>query len=201
MRQETKTYDVFTFNELNEETQEKVIENFRDIHVSDSFWYECIYEDAIQIAALFGLDIDKIYFSGFWSQGDGASYEGSYTYKKGALNAVKDFAPKDAELHSIVQKITDIQKPVFYRYEARMHVSGHYVHSNCMKVQIWNNQDCYDCINNQDDQELTQLFRDFANWIYSQLEEHYNYLTDEKTIREWLRDQDHEFLENGEIYN
>jgi hypothetical protein len=186
---------------LDEETQQKDIKNFHDIHVSDDFWYEHIYEDAIQIASLFGLNIEKIYFSGFWSQGDGASYEGFYSYKKGSLKAVMDYAPEDTELHTIVQKITDIQKPVFYRYDAKMNVSGHYVHSNCMNVYIWNHEDSYNMINEQDEQELIQLFREYADWIYSRLEKEYEYLTDEKTIREWLQDSDYEFLQNGEIYN
>ena len=36
---------VYKFEELDKQTKEKVIENYRYINVEDTFWYECIKED------------------------------------------------------------------------------------------------------------------------------------------------------------
>ena len=36
---------LYKFDELDKQTQEKVIENYRYINVEDTFWYECIKED------------------------------------------------------------------------------------------------------------------------------------------------------------
>lgn len=199
MRQETKTYQLYAFNELNEETQEKVIDKFRDINTSDSFWYECIYEDAKTIANLFGLDIDKIYFSGFWSQGDGASFEGSYEYKKKSLQSVKDYAPLDNDLHDIVERIVKLQKKHFYKLYAKTSVSGHYVHSGCMSVDVINENKTHGYPDNEED-ELKQLLREFADWIYSRLSDEYDYQTKDETIKEFLEANDYEFLESGELY-
>lgn len=41
-----------------------------------------IFDDIKSQCKIFGLEIDKIYYSGFCGQGDGASFEGSYTYFK-----------------------------------------------------------------------------------------------------------------------
>lgn len=37
--------NVYKFKELDKQTQEKVIENYRYINVENTFWYECIKED------------------------------------------------------------------------------------------------------------------------------------------------------------
>ena len=142
MRMQTNTFPVYTYGELSDEAKSKV----------QSWWsadldYDCIYEDAATIADLFGLDIRRtrktlmngghrydptIYWSGFWSQGDGASFEGTYKYKKGALKAVKAYCG-DAEVHRIVNGLQDVQRRHFYKLTARMGRgagSNFYSHSN-----------------------------------------------------------------------
>lgn len=44
---------VYKFNELDKQTKEKVIENYRYINVDDTFWYDWIIEDFNRL----GLDI------------------------------------------------------------------------------------------------------------------------------------------------
>jgi hypothetical protein len=39
-------------------------------------WWAYVYADAIEDGEVLGFDIDDIKFSGFWSQGDGASWHG-----------------------------------------------------------------------------------------------------------------------------
>ncbi len=46
---------VYKFEELDKQTQEKVIDNYRFINVEDSFWYEWIKEDFIRL----GLEIQE----------------------------------------------------------------------------------------------------------------------------------------------
>lgn len=40
-------------------------------------WWDATYDDFVEVAAAFGITVprDQISFSGFWSQGDGASFE------------------------------------------------------------------------------------------------------------------------------
>lgn len=57
-------------------TKDELIEKYRDINVSHEWWdgiYEMVTEDMKNI----GFSVDKIHFSGFWSQGDGACFVGA----------------------------------------------------------------------------------------------------------------------------
>lgn len=58
MRQET--INIYKFEELSEESQEKAIEKLYDLNVSDSFWYECLLDDAATIGMkITAFDIDR----------------------------------------------------------------------------------------------------------------------------------------------
>ena len=46
---------VYKFDELDKQTREKVIENYRFINVEDTFWYDWIKEDFIRL----GLEIQE----------------------------------------------------------------------------------------------------------------------------------------------
>ena len=41
----TKEIKVYKFDELDKQTKEKVIENYRYINVDNTFWYDCIKEE------------------------------------------------------------------------------------------------------------------------------------------------------------
>ena len=138
-----------------------------------------------------------IYYSGFSSQGDGACFEGRYEYKRGALKAVKDYAGQDEKLHRIVEALQEIQKKNFYQLTARTKHSGHYYHSGCMSVDV----------ERSDGKEMTadaeemveECLRDFADWIYKQLENEYDYRTGEEACREAIEANDYEFTEKGDM--
>lgn len=54
---------------------EKQLEKYREWNV-DFDWYENTYEDFTTAMKLKGVSVNEIYFSGFWSQGDGACFDG-----------------------------------------------------------------------------------------------------------------------------
>ena len=65
---------LFTFDELPEESQHKLIEGFRQDYDPH---YSHIYDEFIlEMSEQYGADInvDDIQWSGFWSQGDGACF-------------------------------------------------------------------------------------------------------------------------------
>ncbi len=55
---------VYQLNELTEDAKETAREWYRG-GALDYEWYDSVYEDAKTIAGLMGINIDKIYFSGF----------------------------------------------------------------------------------------------------------------------------------------
>lgn len=196
----TETKTVYSFEELSEKAKEKALQEHA-LH-DDGFYAVYVNDDAKSIASLMGWRIEQIYYSGFWSQGDGACFQGVLQYAKGCAKAVKAYAPKDAELHRIAQAWQDLQKRNFYAISASVRHRGHYYHSGCTVF------DCQDSRNNpgyleseETEKEIIQIARDFMNWIYKQLEEAYDYEVSEKNFRELCDSNNYTFLECGTMYN
>jgi len=198
---------VFTYSELSEAAKEKARNWYRD-DGGDNFRFaaEFVLEDAENMARVMGIEIAhekhgaKIYYSGFSSQGDGASFVGSYRYAKGASKKIREKAPQDAELHRIADQLQNIQSRHFYRIGATMSQgagSNHYSHSHTMAVDVFDRQDDKDFSDCED--ELSQLMRDFADWIYSQLEKEYDWINEDAQVEENIIANDYEFDEEGNI--
>ena len=66
------------YNELDDSAKEEAREWMRECVNSDNYWSESVIEDWKQILDYLGFyDID-IFWSGFWSQGDGACFVGKW---------------------------------------------------------------------------------------------------------------------------
>ena len=213
MRIETTIRTLYKYDELSNDAKENARDWYRDASQDDNFYAESIYEDAANIADLFGLNIrtrpakrmdgsttyePSIYYSGFYSQGDGACYEGNYQYKPGALKAVKDYAPKDEELHRIAKVLQDAQQKHFYKLRATTKQRGYYYHSGCMDVDVWHEDDQYRDLRGADD-DIRDTLRSFADWIYSRLEAEYELLMSDDTVEENIVANEYEFTESGHI--
>lgn len=185
---------VFTFEELNSEARKKAIESLQHVNVKHDFWHDNAIDDAKQIGALMGIDIDEVHFSGFWSQGDGACFTGTYAYKKGSVKAVKEYAPRCEEVHSIAERLSSIQKDNFYKLEATIKHSGHYYHEYCTDIDVRKDD------NYPSDAviiEVADCLRDYMRWIYRQLEQEYDYQTSDEAIIDTIEANEYEFTEEG----
>lgn len=200
-----KQYLIYTFDELSDAAKEKAREWYRNGQL-DYDWWDSVYEQADTAAKHLGIDIDRkgkhtpaIYFSGFWSQGDGACFEGSYRYKKGWRSALlHEFGPGDTlnELLSIGQALQEIQSKQFYKLEATCRHRGHYQHSGCMSVEVEHAEDRYRDIGDAEDEVRDQL-RLFADWIYDRLEQEHDWLTSDEQVDESIRANEYTFNEDG----
>lgn len=206
----TKSIPLYTYAELSDTAKQQVCS-----WLSQDIDYDCVYEDVATIADLLGIDIRQtrktlmggghrygptIYWSGFWSQGDGACFEGTYKYKKGSVKAVKEYCG-DKEVHRIAESLAEIQKRYSYKLTARMgrgHGSNFYSHSGTMSVDVSHYDDEYRDLGSAED-EITQLMRDFADWIYKRLEEEYEYQTSDEVVAETCESNGYEFYEDGSI--
>jgi hypothetical protein len=191
--------EVYEFDELDKEAKEKAREWFRTgLSYDFQFYSEYVIEDAKTIGELFGLSIKNIFYSGFSSQGDGACFEASYEYKKGGLKKVKEYAPVDEELHKIVADLQELQRRNFYSLSATTKHLGHYVHSGCMVVDVWDGRaDRY--ADKETAEGMTEILRLFADWIYDKLEKEYRYQTSDEIVDENIRCNEYEFFKNGKI--
>lgn len=200
---------LFKYSELSDTAKEKAREWYARASEGDNFFAECVIEDAATIADLMGIDLNltrtnngnykpSIFYSGFWSQGDGASFNCNYQYKKGSVADVMNWAPNDKELHRIARALQTIQKRHFYKLRAKSRVSGHYVHARCMSVDAWHTDDEYRDIGEAEN-DIQECLRDFANWIYKRLETEWEYQNSESVIAENIECNEYEFTEDGEI--
>lgn len=210
---------VYSFDELSETAKEKARDWYRQATSDDfsQFGAESALEDANRMATMLGIDISThmvklmgggtrqdptIYYSGFCSQGDGASFSGTYAYKAGSVQAVAKEAPTgdgkafkgNNELNRIARELQAIQRPHFYRLQASISASGRSL-SHFIGVDVERS----DSVNvpSEDVDALTELIRDFADWIYRQLEREYEYLQSNESVDESIRANEYEFTEHG----
>jgi hypothetical protein len=197
------------FSELPDNVKDRLRDERRDWNVQDSDWWSSVYDDFLVIADLIGLVTHKgaISFSGFWSQGDGASFVGSWTPEEGMLEAVKAHAPEDKALHALVERLVTVVVRQRLRSNEKIAVEigrtgGHYVHSGCMTVTtqlIDDSSPEYEVHTDpeeEDEHELKWTFRGLADWLYRQLEKEHEYLTSDEVVDQSFDGE--EFDEAGE---
>ena len=139
-------------------------------------WYESVYDDFCRIADIIGFDVSPrdIQFTGFWSQGDGASFTGSYSYAKQSAKRIREYAPKDTELHAIADMLAELQRRNFYQLTGRVYRSGYYYsHSNTIRAEC--ERDSYSAPTSDSDDILTDSARRLSDWLYGTLESEYEY--------------------------
>ena len=192
---------VYKFSELSNEAKETAIRKQRENeYYLDYEWWDCIYEGFKETAKDKGFDVDKIYFSGFWSQGDGAMFEGSVDF-----NVWKPTNIDRRVVRCIDSGLIDLYWSVKHR--------GHYYHSGCRKIDFdggngipytWKSGigatgriiDELDKI----EQQLEEDYEDLCSDLYRSLEKEYEYLMSDEVITEELTANDYDFTEDGKRY-
>jgi len=185
------TIKLYQFNELSEEAQKKVIENMQK---DDSFlmydWYEYVFEIFKEdMYKKYSCDVRDIFFSGFWSQGDGASFTGGI-FIKDYLEATK----QKSKYRSLWKYLEE--------YEPNIDIgqSGNYCHENTM---YFDDHFFLEGTEKQSDQlyslmdEIEETFREEARKLYGQLEDEYEYLTSKECIEQEIINAEYEFYADG----
>lgn len=205
----TKEYTIYTFDELSDDAKETARDWWRQCENED-FDTEFLYEDFQNMARMLGIEFDSkpvklmgggtrydpvIYWSGFSSQGDGACFEGNYRYAPGAAKAIaKETNGSETELIRIAKALQEVQRRNFYRLNARMKHRGHYMHSGCMTVEHYGDNFASDT---DAEDTVEQCMRDFADWMYKQLEKEYWWRMEDAQVDESIRANEYTFDEDG----
>lgn len=193
--------EVYTFDELSDSAKDRARDWWRNgLHHDE--WWENVYDMAKEAGAILGIDIDRIYFSGFWSQGDGASFEGTYSYRKGWRKSLRSEFCGDmlAKLEAIGNELQAAQKRVFYTASASVSLQGRGVHSGCMWVAVDMDEDIGQEVFTEVADDITDALRGFADLIYRWLEDEYEYLTSDEAVDENIIANGYEFTADGEHY-
>lgn len=187
---------------IPERHQLKLLDEYRDINAQDD-WWKCVENDLRIDLEGKGFDMHKMYFSGFWSQGDGASFTGRVDDWPKFLKFV---GVTDERLINIVSGAYQFDKWTFI---VKL-IDSHYSHEGCVgastEFHTGNGID-------EDDDPLRhasyQILLDEleANWYerlceletewlealhdlmrkcYRDLQEEYEYLTSDEQVVEYL---------------
>jgi hypothetical protein len=138
-----------------------------------------------------------ISFSGFWSQGDGACFEGRYAYAPRASRRIRDYAPQDTELHRIADTLQALQKLNFYQLTASFRQTGRYSHAYAMTFDVDRDAPAGQAIIGSTGDDLIAALRDLANWLYRALEREYEFQTSDETVDEGISANDYTFTAEG----
>lgn len=175
MRTETVTREIFTFDELSEEAQQKAIDNNRDINTGHE-WWEWDYEDAANIGLkITSFDLDR-------NKGaDGRLRWGSM-----------EVARKITEEHGEKCQ-THITAKNFLKEWGDLVLQ----HSNGVETDIVAEENAYEFDKDADGLEeefLKNLLSDYADILQKQ----YEYLYSDEAIKETIQANAYEFTEDGE---
>ena len=194
---------------MNSEQRERLIERHRYINVELDDWHQSVYEGFKEDMREVGIDVRRMYFTGFWSQGDGACFEGAF----GNLRAYLDHHHKDQ--YPMIRKLLEHDGYVYI--ECRH--SGHYYHENCTQfstdhdtfyrlvecptefheqiVDQWDKQLEYEI--DDFERDVTEQWRSYMQDLYRKLEEEYDYLTSDEAV--WEAIEANELDEDEEEYD
>ncbi|CAM5998717.1 unnamed protein product [Sphagnum balticum] len=171
--------------------------------------YEFVYEDASNAARILGIEFERlqggtpdIRWSGFWSQGDGASFVGSYDYTPDAPAKIRAEYPTETTLHKIADGLAAEQLTyrllTGHRLGARVTQLGNYYHHEMtMGIAVLDCETGDEPEDAEIDERLLDLMRDFARWIYKRLEREYEYRMSDEAIDECILNSDYRFDEDG----
>lgn len=214
----------YSFEELSPEAQENALENNRDINVDYDGWEDGVTEGFKEDMREIGIDDIEISFSGFYSQGDGASFTSEDIDTRKLFNAVgiksndalnmevddersrgenKDFYDLLDTMEDVGQLERNRIKPEEIRVTIERTDSRH-VHFNTVRanVEIWDEPDGweepYGFIDELED-KVTEYIRGICKDLYRDLEKEYDDLTSDESVKETLISNDYEFDEEGNI--
>jgi len=202
---------VYRLGELSDTAKQKARSWYREIGFGHD-WHEFVYDDFLRIGEILGLSFKtqpvrlygggsrqeaRIWFRGFWSQGDGACFEAYYRYRKGAPKALRAHAPQDEALHRIADALQAAQQRNFFQLRAETTHRGHYYHEYGMSVSVERDSPTWQPMTEGAEDAVIDALRDLARWLYRQLEREYDYLSSDEAVDETIVTNDYAFTETG----
>ena len=205
---------VYTIDELSDAAKEAARAWYREAGLHDD-WYDFVYEDFEAICGIIGVtlattpvrlygggtrDKPQIHFSGFHSQGDGASFFGTYSHAKGSAKAIRAHAPKDGELHRITDELQAVQRKNFWQVHASIRQQGRYCHEYTMTIEVERDSPTFQPPTDDAEDTVTEALRDLARWLYRQLCSEYEHQTSDDAVDEIVRINEWSFTAEGKRF-
>ena len=176
------------------------IENYREYN---DIYLDYVIENFTDILKMIGFSDIKVYYSGFYSQGDGASFEGDLDVDEITIKNIKEaleYIGEDIELKKL---LTDLYKTTcdIQGLKLRITKNGNYQHEMTMDIDVmeydkneYKNKEIYHKAG-----EILTICRYLAKWLYDKLEKSYEYQDSDEYIFQLLVNNEYELNEKGEI--
>lgn len=141
-------------------------------------WAEYTIEYFADSLYMLGVDIDKdkdVRYSGFYSQGDGASFKGIVNFSNSNLGQFENCYPTDEAMLELAKRWEAVAAQL-QEVELKLGFNCHlYCHENTMTTGEWYAEDDeWEVVNNLED-EVMSILRGFAKQLYRQLSDEYEY--------------------------
>lgn len=204
----TRTYEAYTIDELDGTARDNAMQTLALWAVEDYEWWDSTIENfvetvetegVIEIATRNGRTVGGrtytdpcVFFSGFWSQGDGASFAGKVDVAA-YLKLTKQAGKKRALYNWAIDQGCGI----------RIKTTGNYSHEYSMYVDCDYNDFHYTPDGKATEQaagledEILEWARDKARQLYKDLEAEYEYLTSEEVLLENAQANGYRFDDRG----
>ena len=214
--------EVYKWEELSQKAQQKAREWYLD--GMDYEWWEGVYESAKEDGYEKGFHIDKINFSGFYLQGDGASWIGQVDVRQWLEENCEDSIGLSAWCQLI-------QEDVVSKFVKVVANTTHYCHESTMQfsdvedsTDEYNDEyelqlpsifkgmsvaNLFDIIESDNNcpikstegitQAITESGKDFAKDIYARLREEYEYLCSDEMMLDHFHANDYFFDSDGRL--
>ncbi len=179
--------NIYPITELTEQQLNKAHDKFIE---NLPFMDEFVIEDIKNIAKTIGIQIDKIHYSGFYSQGDGAMFTGTYQYNPNWENDLTAYAPNE----DTKDTIKTIAKNLEYDNDRKDLIAtivnrSHYYHP-CTSIMV----------DNMESIPAYEVYiRDFMRWMYERLETEYEYQMSLDAFKETALANDYHFDIDGNL--
>ena len=221
----TISVNLYQFDELpTDAARERARQWWREASAGENYFSECVISEALEWLRALGFSIDSrpghgVQWSGFCSQGDGASFIGTwraersgnqrealaklrtdrpatYTDAAGALQTCKS----NAAWHLIADRIEAIAARAPGMFAALEDSRAHYVHEYTVRIECDGfDAEQSDAVNKALDAEFTEVCRDAMRLIYREVESAYEWENADAQIDDCMRANEYEFTENGAI--
>jgi hypothetical protein len=168
------------YNELSDEAKERAFESFKNRELYDNHWAHHVLEDWVERLGAIGIDTEvyDMHFTGFHSQGDGASFEGVVDLKL-FLEAHPELRKNHAELYMSTVPF-DILSDDYAEYMLLLRKTQHhhYSHENTITLD-WdietNDVGKFDKVMTDAEPDILGQCRGYMKDIYADLQNAYEY--------------------------
>ncbi len=201
----TEQISIYKYNELSDKAKEKARDWWRNASCGETYWSDCVIDEVKEQGGFMGLNIENVYFSGFWIQGDGACFEGSWSAASVNAGKVADGwgdSRETQEIKAVAASFAEIAK-TWPEAGFKVKHRGHYSHENCTSFDVSMGEDEETSIADEVDEAesaLIETAKKLMRWTYRQLEKAYEDYNSDANIAENIEANDYEFTEDGKIH-